>query len=49
MNGHWSRGNIVKREAILNDLNATSVLSFPHANKKVYFNPYIYAKAIKKT
>ena len=26
-------------------LHATSVLSFPNANKKVYFNPYIYAKA----
>ena len=47
MNGHWSRVNLVKREALLKNLNATSVLSFPPANKKVYFNPYIYAKAIK--
>ena len=28
--GHWSRVNLVKRE----DLHATSVLSFPNANKK---------------
>ena len=27
------------------DLHATRVLSFPNTNKKVYFNPYIYAKA----
>ena len=42
MKGHWSRVNLVKREALLKDLHATSVLSFPNANKKVYFNPYIY-------
>ena len=30
---------------LLKDLHANSVLSFPNANKKVYFNPYIYAKA----
>ena len=42
MKGHWSRVNLVKREELLKDLHATSVLSFPNANKKVYFNPYIY-------
>ena len=47
MKGHWSRVNLVKLEALLKDLHATSVLSFPNANKKVYFNPYIYAKAMK--
>ena len=48
MKGHWSRGNPVKLEALLKDLHATTVLSFPNANeKKVYFNPYIYAKVIK--
>ena len=30
---------------LLKDLQATPVLSLPYANKKVYFNPYIYAKA----
>ena len=35
-------------EALLEDLHATSVLSFTNANEKVYFNPYIYAKAMKK-
>ena len=44
MKGHWSRVNLEKREALLKDLHATSVLSFPNANKKVYFNPYIYEK-----
>ena len=29
-------------------IHATSVLSFPNANEKVYFNPYIYAKSMKK-
>ena len=42
-----SRVNLVQREALLKALHATSVLSFPNATKKVYFNPYtwIYAKA----
>ena len=31
--GHWSCVNFVKREAFLKDLHATSVLSFPNANK----------------
>ena len=44
MKGRWSRVNFVKLEAPLKDLHATSVLSFPNENKKVYFNPYIYAK-----
>ena len=44
MKGHWSRVNLVKSEALLKDLHATSVLLFPNENKKVYFNPYIYAK-----
>ena len=39
------RVNLVKREALLKDLHATSDLLFPNANKKVYFNPNIYAKA----
>ena len=43
MRGHWSSENLVKRKALLKDLHATSVLSFPNANKKVYFNPYLYA------
>ena len=47
MKGHWSRVNLVKLEALLEDLYATSLLPFPNANKKVYFNPYIYAKAMK--
>ena len=34
MKGHWSRVNIVKLEALLEDLHATSVLSFPNANEK---------------
>ena len=34
MKGHWSRVNPVKREAILKDLHATGVLSFPNANEK---------------
>ena len=46
--GHWSRVNLMKREELLKDLHATRVLSFPNENeKKVYFNPYISAKAIK--
>ena len=46
MKGHWSRVNLVLCEALLKDLHVTNVLSFPNANKKVYyFNPYIYAKA----
>ena len=45
MKGHWSRVNLVKREALLKDLHVTSVLSFPDAyQKKVWFKPYIYAK-----
>ena len=47
MKGHWSRVNLVKCKALFRDLHATSVLSFPNANEKLYFNPYIYAKAIK--
>ena len=35
----------VKCKVLLRDLQVTSVLSFPNANKKVYFNPYFYAKA----
>ena len=35
MKGHWSRENILKHKALLKYLHATSVLSFPHANKKV--------------
>ena len=38
MKGHWSRVNLWE-EARLKDLHAISVLSFPNANKKVYFNP----------
>ena len=33
MKGHWSRVNLVKREALLKDLRATIVLSFPNAKK----------------
>ena len=33
MKGHWSRVNLVKCKALLKDLHATSVLSFPNANK----------------
>ena len=47
MKGHWSRVNLLKHEALLKDLHATSAFSFPNANKKVYFNPYIYAYAMK--
>ena len=47
MKGHWSRENLVKREALLKGLHATSVLPFPNANKKVYFNPYINANVMK--
>ena len=32
--GHWSRVNLVKREALLKDLHTTSVLSFPNANEQ---------------
>ena len=45
MKGYWSRVNLVKHEALLKDLHATSVLSFPNVNNNVYFNPYIHAKA----
>ena len=34
MKGHWSRVNLVKRDSLLKDLHANSVLSFPNANKK---------------
>ena len=34
MKGHLSRVNPVKREVLLKDLHATSVLSFPNANAK---------------
>ena len=47
MKGHWSCVNLVRHKALLKDLHATSVLSFPNANKKVYFNPYIYSTAMK--
>ena len=34
MKGHWSRQvKLVKQEALLKDLHATSVLAFPNANK----------------
>ena len=33
MKGHWLRVNLVKRKALLKDLHATSVLSFPNAKK----------------
>ena len=33
MKGHWSRVNLVKHEALLKDLHATSVLSFSNANE----------------
>ena len=40
---HRSWVNLLKREALLrDDLHATCVLSFPNANKKVYFKSYIY-------
>ena len=43
MKGHWSRVNLVKREALLKDLHGTSVLSFPNANKKSVFQSlYLY-------
>ena len=48
MKGHWLRVNLVKREALLKDLHASSVLSFLNANTKVYINPYIYAKVTIK-
>ena len=32
--GHWSLVNIVKREVLLRDLHATSVILFPNANEK---------------
>ena len=35
--GHWLSVNVVKGEALFKDLRATSVLSFPNANKKLYF------------
>ena len=38
MERHWSRVNLVKREALLKDLHATSVFHFPMQTKKVYFN-----------
>ena len=37
MKGHWSRVNLVKPEALLKDLDTTSVLSFPNANQKSVF------------
>ena len=45
MKGHGSRVNLVKCKALLKDSHMTCVLSFPNANKNVFFNPYIYAKA----
>ena len=47
MKGNLSRVNLVKHEALLKDLHATSVLSFPNANENVFFNSHIYAKAMK--
>ena len=43
MKGHGSHVNFVKWTALLKDLLATRVLSFPDANEKVYFSPFIYA------
>ena len=37
MKGHWSRLNLAKREVLLKDLHATSVLSFPYAKKRSVF------------
>ena len=45
MKGHGSPVNLVKHEDLLKYFYVTCVLSFPSANKKVYINPYIYAKA----
>ena len=41
MKGHWPRVNLVKREALLKDLHATSVLSFPLQTKKSVLQ-YLY-------
>ena len=35
-------------EVLLKDLHVSSVLSFKMQTKRIYFNPYIYAKAMKK-
>ena len=43
MKGHWPRINFVARFALLKDLHAASLLSFPNANKQMYFNFYINA------
>ena len=40
MKGHWSRVNLW--EALLKDLHATSVLSFPNANEKKYTSILIF-------
>ena len=44
MKGHWSHVNLVKhskiykrREALIKDLHATSVLPFPNANEKFHY------------
>ena len=39
MKGHWARVNLCEALRSSQDLHVTSVLSFPNANKKVYFNP----------
>ena len=56
MKGHWSRVNLVKRFALLKDLHATSVLSFPNAKKKlctsillIMLKPQITPKKSKKS
>ena len=44
MKGHWSRVNLVKCAALLKELHTTTAF-ISQLKKKVYFNPYIYAKA----
>ena len=44
---HLPRVNLWEALHASQDLHVTSVFSFPNANNKMYFNPYIYAKAMK--
>ena len=44
MKGHRSHVNLVKHEALLRIYTRPVSLYFPMQTKKVYFNPYSYAK-----
>ena len=45
MKGHWSRVNLVKREALHKIYTRPVSFHFPmQTKKKVFFSPYIYAK-----